>query len=154
MEEQPETPTLDTSPFKVLKLDNGEDVICKVIHEYTDAVVVERPMAIANNPQFNEQLGEVVTHTGLQHWMNFTNDTTFAIAKTRIIAVANLAPEVGFYYKHICEKLEHKEEEDPRDEAELEDRIQQLDEIMSRVDKETEDGKKIVQFPLDKTKLH
>ena len=158
MEEQPETPTLDTSPFKVLKLDNGEDVICKVIHEYTDAVVVERPMAIANNPQFNEQLGEVVTHTGLQHWMNFTNDTTFAIAKTRIIAVANLAPEVGFYYKHICEKLEHKDTLIPRTEFTECDIQDVVDYCKSKtvlgVDKETEDGKKIVQFPLDKTKLH
>jgi hypothetical protein len=156
MEEQPETPTLDTSPFKVLKLDNGEDVICKVLHEYNDAVVVERPMAISATPQFNEQLGEVVTHTGLQHWMNFTNDTTFAIAKTRIIAVGNLAPEVGFYYKHICEKLSLRDEEEdnPKDEAELADRIRKLDEIMNGVDRETEEGKKIVQFPLDKTKLH
>ena len=148
-----ETKTHDTSPFKVLKLDNGEDVICKVLHEYTDAVVVERPMAIAENPQFNEQLGEVITHTGLQHWMNFTNDTEFAIAKKRIIAVGNLAPEVGMYYRHICKKLAMREEDNPKDEAELESRIQQLDEIMKNVNLE-EDGKKVIQFPLDKTKLH
>jgi hypothetical protein len=148
-----EIKTVDTTPFKVLKLDNGEDVICKILHEYTDAVVVERPMAIAENPHFNEQLGEVITHTGLQHWMNFTNDTQFSIAKTRIIAVANLAPEVGMYYRHICKKLDLREEDSPKDEAELEKRIQQLDEIMKNVTTE-EDGKKVIQFPLDKTKLH
>ena len=148
-----EIKTHDTSPFKVLKLDNGEDVICKVLHEYSDAVVVERPMAIAENPQFNEQLGEVITHTGLQHWMNFTNDIQFSIAKSRIIAVGNLAPEVGMYYRHICKKLASREEDNPKDEAELESRIQQLDEIMKNVNLE-EDGKKVIQFPLDKTKLH
>jgi|TARA_Y100000034_G_scaffold112111_1_gene145783 hypothetical protein len=154
MSETNETKTLDTSPFKVLKLDNGEDVICKILHEYTDAVVVERPMAIAENPHFNEQLGEVITHTGLQHWMNFTNDTEFAIAKKRIIAVGNLAPEVGFYYKQICKKLALRDEDNPKDETELKNRIQALNEIMKNVNTEEDGPKKVIQFPLDKTKLH
>ena len=46
-----------------------------------------------------------------------------------------------------------REEDNPKDEAELESRIQQLDEIMKNVNLE-EDGKKVIQFPLDKTKLH
>ena len=143
----------DTSPFKVLKLDNGDDVICKILHEYSDAVVVERPMAIAETPQFNEQAGEVITHTGLTHWMNFTNDIQFAISKTRIIAVGNLAPEVGFYYKHICKKLALREDDHPKDEAEIESRIKRLDEIMKNVNVE-EGDKTIIEFPLDRTKLH
>ena len=32
------------NPFKVLKMSNGEDVLCKVLEEYKDALVVEYPM--------------------------------------------------------------------------------------------------------------
>ena len=43
------------SPFKILKLINGDDVICKISEEYTDALVVEYPMAIVKN-QIMERL--------------------------------------------------------------------------------------------------
>ena len=33
------------NPFKVLKMSNGEDVLCKVLEEYKDALVVEYPMS-------------------------------------------------------------------------------------------------------------
>ena len=43
-----------TNPFKVIKMDNGEDVVCKIVQEYKDAFIIERPMAINETTQFNE----------------------------------------------------------------------------------------------------
>ena len=37
------------NPFKILKMINGEDVICKIAEEYADAFVVEYPMAVVKN---------------------------------------------------------------------------------------------------------
>ena len=31
------------NPFKVIKMVNGEDVLCKILEEYKDALVVELP---------------------------------------------------------------------------------------------------------------
>ena len=34
------------NPFKIIKMINGDDVICKIAEEYTDAFVIEYPMSI------------------------------------------------------------------------------------------------------------
>ena len=36
----------ENSEYKVLKLVDGADVICKVVEEYADALTVERPFAV------------------------------------------------------------------------------------------------------------
>ena len=115
-----------TNPFKVIKMDNGEDVVCKIITEYKDAFIVERPMAITENQQYHEELGEIVCQTGLARWMNFTNDIHFLIAKRKILSMANLAPEVSFYYKNICEKLTVAEKSQLKTEEEVVDKMKQL----------------------------
>ena len=94
-----------SNPYKVLKMDSGDDIICKILKEFADAFVVERPMAIREEPQFNEQFGEVVNQTGLSRWMNFTNDVNFIIPKGKVQSIGNLAPEVTYFYKNICKKI-------------------------------------------------
>ena len=108
-----------TNPFKVIKMDNGEDVVCKIVQEYKDAFVIERPMAINETTQFNEDVGEIVNQTGLSRWMNFTNDTQFIVDKKKILSMANLAPEVTYYYKNICEKLTVAEKHQIKTEEEV-----------------------------------
>ena len=90
------------NPFKVIKMMNGEDVLCKVLEEYKDALVVEYPMAVVKN-QIVEQENHIVEHTGLQRWMNFTHDKSFLILKEKILTLGDLAPEVTLYYKHISQ---------------------------------------------------
>ena len=108
-----------TNPFKVIKMDNGEDVVCKIVQEYKDAFIIERPMAINETTQFNEEVGEIVNQTGLSRWMNFTNDTQFIVAKKKILSMANLAPEETYYYKNICEKLNVVEQHQLKTEEEV-----------------------------------
>ena len=92
------------NPFKVLKMSNGEDVLCKVLEEYKDALVVEYPMSVVKN-NIVEQDNHIVEHTGLQRWMNFTHDRAFLILKEKIMTLGDLAPEVTLYYKHICKRI-------------------------------------------------
>ena len=61
----------------------GEDVICKIAEEYTDAFGSRYPMAVVKN-QVVEHENNIVEHTGLQRWMNYTLDTAFVIPKERI----------------------------------------------------------------------
>ena len=77
------TPHTSPNPFKIIKMVNGDDVICKITEEYKDALVVEYPMSVVKN-QIMENENHVVEHTGLQRWMNFTHDKSFLILKEKI----------------------------------------------------------------------
>ena len=74
-----------SNPFKIIKMVNGDDVICKIAEEYKDALVIEYPMSIVKN-QVVENENSIVEHTGLQRWMNYTQDTIFVIPKEKILS--------------------------------------------------------------------
>ena len=146
------------NPFKVIKMVNGEDVLCKILEEYKDALVVEYPMSVVKN-QIVEAENHIVEHTGLQRWMNFTHDKSFLILKEKILSLGDLAPEVTLYYKHICKKISVEESEEPTDEDEalmkLRDNMETLVEALGGPDMEDGDSKVPSSvFPLDKSKLH
>ena len=142
-------------PFKVLKMMNGEDVLCKVLEEYKDALVVEYPMSVVKN-QIMESNDHIVEHTGLQRWMNFTHDRSFLILKEKILSLGDLAPEVTLYYKHICKRMTIEESNEPTDEEEammkLKDNMETLVEALGDADGDSNLPSGI--FPLDKSKLH
>jgi hypothetical protein len=50
----------------------------------------------------------IVEHTGLQRWVNFTNDVKFVINKEKILGWGNLAPEVIVYYRMISNKAKEE----------------------------------------------
>ena len=143
------------NPFKVIKMVNGEDVLCKILEEYKDALVVEYPMSVVKN-QIVEAENHIVEHTGLQRWMNFTHDKSFLILKEKILSLGDLAPEVTLYYKHICKKISVEESREPTDEEEammkLRDNMETLVEALGDADGESNLPSGI--FPLDKSKLH
>ena len=143
------------NPFKVIKMVNGEDVLCKILEEYKDALVVEYPMSVVKN-QIVEAENHIVEHTGLQRWMNFTHDKSFLILKEKILSLGDLAPEVTLYYKHICKKISVEESREPTDEEEammkLRDNMETLVEALGDADGDSNLPSGI--FPLDKSKLH
>jgi len=143
------------NPFKVIKMVNGEDVLCKILEEYKDALVVEYPMSVVKN-QIVEQENHIVEHTGLQRWMNFTHDKSFLILKEKILSLGDLAPEVTLYYKHICKRISVEESREPTDEEEammkLKDNMETLVEALGGEDGDSNLPSRV--FPLDKSKLH
>ena len=115
----------NSSPYKILKMITGEDVLCKILQEYSDALVVECPMSVTKHQSF-ERPEHIVEHTGLQRWINFTNDIKFVIDKEKILGFANLAPEVAVYYKMISKKA--------KVEAGIEDAVSESDqELMDKI---------------------
>ena len=146
-----------SNPFKILKLSNGEDVLCKVLEEYKDALVVEYPMSVVKN-QIVERDNHIVEHTGLQRWMNFTHDKSFLILKEKIMTLGDLAPEVTLYYKHICKRITIEESKEPTSEDEammrLQDNMESLLEHLNGDPEVLEELKDSSVCPLDKSKLH
>jgi len=115
------------SEFKVLKLIDGTDILCKVLSEYDDAIVVESPMSVTKQI-VSERRDHMVEHTGLQRWMSFTNDINFVIEKHKILSSADLSPEVTLYYKMIAKKskeesMDEQSADGDKTEEELLDRL-------------------------------
>ena len=95
------------SPYKIIKMINGDDVLCKILQEYSDALVVECPMSVTKQNTYDHP-DHIVEHTGLQRWVNFTNDVKFVINKEKILGWGNLAPEVIVYYRMISNKAKQE----------------------------------------------
>ena len=145
------------NPFKVLKMMNGDDVLCKVLEEYKDALVIEYPMSVVKN-QIMESPDHIVEHTGLQRWMNFTHDKSFLILKEKILSLGDLAPEVTLYYKHICKRISFEESHEPTTEEEAQIKMQSnMEEMVKAVAAHEGLEESDIpgnMFPLDKSKLH
>jgi len=151
------------NPFKIIKMINGDDVICKIAEEYTDAFVIEYPMSIVKQQSFDNEHA-IVEHTGLQRWMNYTHDATIVIMKEKILSLANLAPDVMMYYKHLRKRIEFEDKLSPSSEDDAMEKMQgnidRLMKIMGNENKEVEDEDEgdesnAVPFtPMDKSKLH
>ena len=151
-----ETTDQAPNPFKIMKMINGEDVICKIMEEYSDALVVEYPMSIVKN-QVMENEEQIVEHTGLQRWMNYTHDTTFVIPKERIICLGNMAPDVTMYYKHVCKRLEFESNQESSNEDEAMEKMKEnVDKLVQLMGEDVVDEtSNVVPFvPMDKSKLH
>ena len=150
-----ETANNSPNPFKILKMINGDDVICKIAEEYKDAFVVEYPMSVIKN-QVVENESSIVEHTGLQRWMNYTHDTVFVIPKEKILSLGNLAPDVTVYYKHIRKRLEMEDQLNPTDEDEAVQKMQaNIERLMHIMGDEMPDlPDNVIPFAGDKTKLH
>ena len=153
-----ETAYTSDEPFKVMKMISGEDVICKITEEYTDAVIVEHPMSVVKQQVVEHEEHHIIEHTGLQRWMNFTRDHHFVISKEKILTFGNLAPEVKLYYKHILKRLEYEESQEPESEDEAMVQMKDnIDKLMGLIGDPIEDGAPELPtnvFSIDKSKLH
>ena len=135
---------ISNNHYKVLKLLDGSDVLCKILQEYEDALVVECPMSVTKQ-QIHDRPDHIVGHTGLQRWISFTNDIQFVISKEKILGSADLSPEVKIYYKMISRKTkaeilqDQSEHQDTTEDEQLEklriniERLQELMEGESRI---------------------
>ncbi len=151
------------NPFKIIKMINGDDVICKIAEEYSDAFVIEYPMSIVKQQTYDNE-HSVVEHTGLQRWINYTHDATIVIMKEKILSLANLAPDVTVYYKHLRKRIEFEDKLGPTSEDEAMEKMQHnIDRLMKIMGDdngakeliESGDDSNVVPFtPIDKSKLH
>ena len=149
-----ETSHTSPNPFKIIKMINGDDIICKITEEYKDALVVEYPMSIVKN-QVMENEEQIVEHTGLQRWMNYTHDTTFVIPKERIITLGNMAPDVTLYYKHVCKRLEFESNQESSNEDEAMEKMKEnVDKLVQLMGDGDEESNVVPFVPMDKSKLH
>jgi len=120
------------SPFKILKMINGDDVLCKVVKEYDDALVIEMPMSVMKH-MVHQGEDHIIEHTGLHRWLNYTNDPSIVVYKDRILSYGSLAPEVVFYYKMFCKKVRRDMEDGDAENTSEEEMMEQIRKNVEKV---------------------
>ena len=127
------------SPYKIVKLINGEDIICSITPIKCDKHIrVEFPLKMQVAPRM--QKDRIIESLNLSHWVHPATETTiFDIPSSSIIMVADVSPGLSKYYEFVLKKMDgfvetideeiHEEdlEEDLSDEEVYNELLEELD---------------------------
>ena len=97
---------MNTSPCKIVKLSNGEDIICIIENnEPGKECKVSYPLLMQVIPQQTPK--GFVESLRLSKWVQpFTDSSFFEIKSNNIILVADASPDLCRYYDHVLEKMD------------------------------------------------
>ena len=100
---------MNTSPCKIVKLSNGEDIICIIENnEPGKECKVSYPLLMQIVPQQTPK--GFVESLRLSKWVQpFTDSSFFEIKSNNIILVADASPDLCRYYDHVLEKMDEEQ---------------------------------------------
>ena len=100
---------MNTSPCKIVKLSNGEDIICIIENnEPGKECKVSYPLLKQIVPQQTPK--GFVESLRLSKWVQpFTDSSFFEIKSDNIILIADAAPDLCRYYDHVLEKMDEEQ---------------------------------------------
>ena len=100
---------MNTSPCKIVKLSNGEDIICTIENnESGKECKVSYPLLMQIVPQQTPK--GFVESLRLSKWVQpFTDSSFFEIKSDNIILIADAAPDLCRYYDHVLEKMDEEQ---------------------------------------------
>ena len=112
---------MNTSPCKIVKLSNGEDIICIIENnEPGKECKVSYPLLMQIVPQQTPK--GFVESLRLSKWVQpFTDSSFFEIKSDNIILIADAAPDLCRYYDHVLEKMDEEQAIELIQDNELED---------------------------------
>ena len=90
--------------IKIMRLSSGEEIISKVVEqEHVRSLSIKEPLKILTYPK--------VVSTGieeslsLQRWIHFTEEKTFDIPKSQILAIGTATFGLQKFYNYCLEKI-------------------------------------------------
>jgi len=126
---------MNTSPCKIVKLSNGEDIICTIENnESGKECKVSYPLLMQIVPQQTSK--GFVESLRLSKWVQpFTDSSFFEIKSDNIILIADAAPDLCRYYDHVLEKMDEEQaiELIQHDEYEEDDFLEDDGELSTRL---------------------
>ena len=112
---------MNTSPCKIVKLSNGEDIICTIENnESGKECKVSYPLLMQIIPQHGPK-GFVESLRLSKLVQPFTDSSFFEIKSNNIILVADASPDLCRYYDHVLEKMDEEQAIELIQDNELED---------------------------------
>ena len=97
---------MNTSPCKIVKLSNGEDIICTIENnESGKECKVSYPLLMQIIPQHTSK--GFVESLRLSKWVQpFTDNSFFEIKSNNIILVTEACPDLCKYYDYVLSKMD------------------------------------------------
>ena len=93
------------SDYQVIKLSNGENLICDVISDSDTTLNVKSPLKMETLSKFTKS--GVVESLSLVRWMQpYCDDKEFALSKNNVILNSPVSIGLGKYYEFILKKID------------------------------------------------
>jgi hypothetical protein len=106
-----------TATVKVIKLDNGDDIVCAFpkdqLDEKTGLIRLVKPLLIKYVPQLTPQ--GFKDYVALIKWAAYTNDEIITIPIKKIMTITNASSEMAKSFEHMSndyQRLEAPRKED------------------------------------------
>ena len=112
---------MNTSPCKIVKLSNGEDIICIVENnKLGKECKISYPLLMQIVPQHGPK--GFVESLRLSKWVQpFTDNSFFEIKSNNIILVTEACPELCKYYDYVLSKIDEVDAHEIIQHAEFEE---------------------------------
>jgi hypothetical protein len=93
--------------YTIVKLTNGEDLICELEETSQDVYEIQNPLQIITTREVND--GNVQEGLSLGRWCHpFTEQTYFSIPVEAVITTAKASPGLSKYYEYILKRTERR----------------------------------------------
>jgi len=126
---------MNTPPCKIVKLSNGEDIICIIENnEPGKECKVSYPLLMQIIPQRTSKGFAESLH--LSKWVQpFTENSFFEIKTNNIILVADASPDLCKYYEYVLSKMDEADAHEiiHHDEFEEDDYLEDDGELSTRL---------------------
>ena len=94
----------ETLPYKIVKLTNGEDIICIVKSELGEECEISYPLLMQTLPRRTPK--GFVESLSLSRWLQpFTEESLFKIKSDKIILMTDASPGLCKYYEYVLSKI-------------------------------------------------
>ena len=124
------------SDYQVIKLSNGENLICDVISDSDTTLNVKSPLKMETLSKFTKS--GVVESLSLVRWMQpYCDDEQFALSKNNVILNSPVSIGLGKYYEFILKKMDRLEIPQPTEDElkaiEEEEKQDQKDQMLEYI---------------------
>ena len=93
--------------YTIVKLTNGEDIICELEEKNKSVYEIQNPLQIITTREV--QNGGVQEGLSLGRWCHpFTDQTYFSIPVDAVVTTAKASPGLSKYYEYILKRTEQR----------------------------------------------
>ena len=115
--------------YSVLKLSNGEDIVCRVVEASKERIKIEDPLLL-DVQQITDEDGRIKESVGLLRWIKpFTEEEEYFIEKTSIVITVPASSGLSKYYEYVLRELNKLPIQNPKEEELKEIEKEQEEEI-------------------------
>ena len=92
--------------YSVLKLSNGEDIVCRIVEASKEKIKIEDPLLL-DVQQITDKDGRIKESVGLLRWIKpFTEEEEYFIEKNSIVITVPASSGLSKYYEHVLKRLD------------------------------------------------